>query len=272
MKKTVCAILVMVILVTSISFAETTGDKKALESALNYLAFTYFSYSGLRKQLEYEGFSLSESRYAADSCGADWFDQAAGSAKEYLALYSFSKSKLIDQLEFDGFTHDEATYGASIAYGEKAQKTTSTDISSQDTQTASASQDEENQEDESLFFQICDKYVPYVIDCSGKEIWTLKDTYDDTSTYQIRFDFTDGNQSLMFEEAGRCKVYFFVSDPELMSALFKMILLYKNISESLPEGKKLQYRLHFSDEENHIITAETITDYYSWVSNLDFVP
>ena len=52
-KKLVCIVLFAAILTTSISLAETTGDKKALESALNYLAFSYYSYSGLRKQLEY---------------------------------------------------------------------------------------------------------------------------------------------------------------------------------------------------------------------------
>ena len=139
-------------------------------------------------------------------------------------------------------------------------------------QQSAVSPDEKGPNDESLFFRICDKYIPYVIDCSGKETWILKDTYDDTGTYQIRFDFTDGNQSLMLEEAGQCKLFFFIDDSELMSALFKMILLYNDISGALPEGKKLQYHLCFSDNENHVITGETIKEYYSWVGNPDFVP
>lgn len=95
----------------SSSTGATTGERNALQSAESYLSFMAFSYSGLIDQLEYEGYSNAEATYAADHCGADWYEQAARSAKEYSDLMSFSRESLIDQLEYGGFTYDQAVYG-----------------------------------------------------------------------------------------------------------------------------------------------------------------
>lgn len=89
----------------------TTGQSNALESALSYLDFMAFSYTGLIEQLEYEGYSTEDATYAADNCGADWNEQAVKSAKSYLDLMPFSKEELISQLEYEGFTHEQAVYG-----------------------------------------------------------------------------------------------------------------------------------------------------------------
>lgn len=94
------------------STGATLGQKNALSKAGTYLKIMAFSYQGLMDQLIYEGFSEDEAKYAADNCGADWYEQAAKKAKSYLEFMSFSKSGLIDQLEFEGFTNDQATYGA----------------------------------------------------------------------------------------------------------------------------------------------------------------
>lgn len=87
------------------------GERNALASAKQYLNSMAFSYSGLIEQLEYEGYSNSEATYAADNCGADWYEQAALSAKQYLNSMSFSRQGLIEQLEYEGFTYDQAVYG-----------------------------------------------------------------------------------------------------------------------------------------------------------------
>ncbi|MBQ4556961.1 MAG: Ltp family lipoprotein [Clostridia bacterium] len=89
----------------------TIGQKNALESAKDYLAFTAFSYEGLIEQLEFEDYSHEDAVFAADNCGADWNEQAAKSAKDYLSFSSFSRQSLIEQLEFEGFTHAQAVYG-----------------------------------------------------------------------------------------------------------------------------------------------------------------
>lgn len=97
-------------------YKPTTGERNALKKAKEYLRYTSFSYSGLVKQLEYEGFSNSEAVYGVDNCGADWNEQAAKKAKEYLDYSSFSRSGLVEQLEYEGFTHDQAEYGVSQVY------------------------------------------------------------------------------------------------------------------------------------------------------------
>ena len=91
----------------------TTGQKNALSMAKSYLTYTAFSYSGLVKQLEYEGFSEEEATYGVDNCGADWKEQAAKMAKSYMNYSSFSRKGLIEQLEYEGFTNEQSEYGAS---------------------------------------------------------------------------------------------------------------------------------------------------------------
>ena len=91
---------------------ESTGEKNALRSAKGYLNSMAFSYSGLVKQLEYEGYTNSEATYAADHCDADWNEQAVESAKDYLNSMAFSYTGLIDQLEYEGYTSSQAKFGA----------------------------------------------------------------------------------------------------------------------------------------------------------------
>ena len=57
--------------------ATTKGEETALSAAKNYLNFMNFSYQGVYKQLAFDGYSSSECKYAADNCGADWYDKAA---------------------------------------------------------------------------------------------------------------------------------------------------------------------------------------------------
>ncbi len=90
----------------------TTGQKNALSKAHDYLSFTAFSYSGLMKQLEYEGFTSEEAAYAVDNCGADWKNQAAQKALDYLSYSSFSHTGLVKQLEYEGFSAEEAAFAA----------------------------------------------------------------------------------------------------------------------------------------------------------------
>lgn len=86
-------------------------QKNALNAAWSYLDFTSFSYKSLIDQLEFEGYSSDNAKFAADYCGADWYEQAAKKAQDYLDFTSFSRSGLISQLKFEGFTQDQAEYG-----------------------------------------------------------------------------------------------------------------------------------------------------------------
>lgn len=95
----------------------TLSEQNALKKALQYLDYSSFSKSGLEDQLDYEGFTKSEIKYAIKNCGADWNEQAAKKAQSYMEYSSFSKERLIEQLEYEGFTHDQAIYGAeSVGY------------------------------------------------------------------------------------------------------------------------------------------------------------
>ena len=123
MKRFLCIVLsLMMILFCCNAIAVTKGEENAVKKAQSYLGFMNFSYNGIIEQLAYEGFSESECKYAADNCGADWYDQAAGKAASYLDFMSFSKTGLIDQLEYEGFTKEESEYGAAVAYGENPAK------------------------------------------------------------------------------------------------------------------------------------------------------
>lgn len=90
----------------------SVSQKNALKKAASYLDYTSFSHSGLVHQLEFEGFSSDDAKFAADHCGADWNVQAEKKAKSYMEFTSFSRSGLIHQLEFEGFTAEQAKHGA----------------------------------------------------------------------------------------------------------------------------------------------------------------
>lgn len=114
-------VLIMLMLIAapfSPALASTMGEKNALRSAQNYLSFMPFSHEGLIAQLEYEGYTLKEATYAADSCEANWNEQAYKKALSYLDFMAFSKDGLIDQLEYDKFTPEQARLGAAVAYGD----------------------------------------------------------------------------------------------------------------------------------------------------------
>lgn len=87
------------------------GKKNALTSAKNYLNYMPFSYDGLVRQLEFEGFTHEEAVYGADNCGADWMGQAISKSKQYIEMTAFSRNGLVQQLEYEGFSHEEAIYG-----------------------------------------------------------------------------------------------------------------------------------------------------------------
>ena len=89
----------------------TTSQKQALKSAQSYLSFSAYSHDSLIDQLEFEKYSHEDALYAADNCGADWYEQACKAALNYLDFTPYSYSGLVSQLEFEKYTHDQAVYG-----------------------------------------------------------------------------------------------------------------------------------------------------------------
>ena len=92
------------------SHTPTRGEQNALDQARSYLDIMAFSRTGLIEQLEYKGYTSSEAEYAAENCGADWYEQAVLKAESYLNVSHFSRAGLIDTLEYAGFTTSEAEY------------------------------------------------------------------------------------------------------------------------------------------------------------------
>ena len=79
----------------------------------------HFSRQGLIDQLSSEygnQFAVDDATYAADHCGADWNEQAAGAAQDYLDTgMHFSRQGMIDQLSSpygNQFTTAQAEHGA----------------------------------------------------------------------------------------------------------------------------------------------------------------
>lgn len=83
----------------------------ALAEAKDYLSIMPFSYLGLIGQLEHDGYSHEAAVYAADNCGADWYEQAVLEAKDYIEYSAFSAEGLYDQLLYEEYTEDQAQYG-----------------------------------------------------------------------------------------------------------------------------------------------------------------
>lgn len=83
----------------------------AVREAQEYINFMPFSREGLIDQLEYEGYSYEDAKYAVDHIVVDWKVQCALDAKAYLEYSAFSRSGLYDQLEYEGYTHEQIEYG-----------------------------------------------------------------------------------------------------------------------------------------------------------------
>lgn len=90
------------------------SQKNCLQSAMDYLEMGGISQKGISKQLEYEGYTISDIEYAMANLGeVDWCEQAVKCAQDYLDIpeSSYSKTELIRQLQYEGFTQTEAEYG-----------------------------------------------------------------------------------------------------------------------------------------------------------------
>jgi hypothetical protein len=102
--------------------AAARANRRALESAESYLAFSGFSKQGLYEQLSSpagEGFSPAEAQYAVDHVDADWNKEAVQSARSYLEFSPMSRDALIEQLSSpagEGFTYEQAVYAVNKVY------------------------------------------------------------------------------------------------------------------------------------------------------------
>lgn len=100
----------------------TSGQKRALQSAENYLDLSGMSKAGIIQQLSSsagEGFSKADATFAANNVDADWKQEAVEAAKNYLDISPMSKDALIQQLSSaagDKFTPTQARYAANKVY------------------------------------------------------------------------------------------------------------------------------------------------------------
>lgn len=88
----------------------------ALESAANHIMHNPYSLSGLRKQLQQEGYSPKAVEYAVveidTKSAVDWNANAVKAAERYIAyaMPEVSVKLLKDQLVYEGFTGEEVAY------------------------------------------------------------------------------------------------------------------------------------------------------------------
>jgi outer membrane murein-binding lipoprotein Lpp len=106
------ALGVLVLAGVSPAHATATNRTQAVRAAREYLQTQAFSLKGLVKQLEFDGYSVSDATYGARHSGANWTHEAAEAARSYLQTQAFSLKGLVKQLEFDGYTARQAAYGA----------------------------------------------------------------------------------------------------------------------------------------------------------------
>lgn len=97
------------------AYAETKGQKNAINTAKKYLKKGPYSRYKLAATLKMNGYSEEDAIYAAKHCGANWNEQAARMAKEYLKYDKYTKKEMIEALEFQGFSKSQAEYGAKAA-------------------------------------------------------------------------------------------------------------------------------------------------------------
>lgn len=90
----------------------TTGQYYAIQKAKSHLEYSAYSRDALIDRLVREDFTRADAEYAADHCGANYFEQALREAKSHLKYSAYSRSELIERLEYDDYTHEEAVYGA----------------------------------------------------------------------------------------------------------------------------------------------------------------
>jgi len=94
------------------SHSLTEKQREALTEAKDHLSYSNYSYDSLIEQLKDDGFSQKDSKYAADNCGADWFEHAKNVAMDNIKYSVYSRNSMIEDLKDDGFTKAQAAHGA----------------------------------------------------------------------------------------------------------------------------------------------------------------
>lgn len=121
-------------------------------------------------------------------------------------------------------------------------------------------------DDETDFFTIMDGYVRNSIDCNDIEPVDLKASGTEPNEYSIVVDFREGNNNILFIHGEKCRVFYPIGDEELLSALFKFISWYDDISKLLPATSTLEIEVFLSDDKDRIVISEdTINKSYYWV-------
>ena len=119
---------------------------------------------------------------------------------------------------------------------------------------------------EDSFISTVEDIFSQMSDLSNKNTVSLSTTNFDPSYCYLYFDFTNDNQSIAVIDGKICKVFYHFDDSEQMSLLLQMIHNFIGIEKKIPEGRKLQYILRFSETEIHFITSDTMSKYYSWIN------
>lgn len=120
------------------------------------------------------------------------------------------------------------------------------------------------------FIECADNYFSKASDkLSEKESYVLSASGTSPGVGEILFDFTEGNKTLLAIADGKCKVYAFFDDAELLGVLYRMITLYQDIEADLPEGKRLEYKIRISEDDTILLDSAIINSFFLPLSSIN---
>ena len=116
------------------------------------------------------------------------------------------------------------------------------------------------------FLHLIERYLNDYVAMDGHEAIEMNTTSTVEGKSDIQFNFTEGNQTIVAVNGDKAKVFFNFTDDEMMSLVFRFILVFDEIEARLESGKHLEITLRFSETEVHHITRETLDTYYGWLN------
>ena len=113
------------------------------------------------------------------------------------------------------------------------------------------------------FIETADEYLSTMADLSGKQSFILNAKNSDPNYCTILYDFSDGNKTIISIDGDKCKVYAQFENDEMLGVLYRMLHVFNDIENTLPNGKKLEYKIRLSENRLVYLHSDNIRAYFS---------